>query len=51
MQLDLAAETVEIYGRLAELVETRHRVGQVSMQDVHLARADLAVLMSPPGSS
>ena len=42
MQLDLAEETVEIYQQLLELVETRHEVGDVSMQDVHLARADLA---------
>ena len=42
MQLDLATETVEIYGQLVGLVETKLRVGQVSMQDVHLARADRA---------
>jgi len=42
VQLDLAEETVEIYRQLLELVETKERVGQVSMQDVHLARADLA---------
>ncbi|MEE8525529.1 MAG: efflux transporter outer membrane subunit [Thermoanaerobaculia bacterium] len=42
MLLDLASETVELYRQLLELVETKHRVGRVSMQDVHLARADLA---------
>lgn len=42
MQLDLAAETVEIFRELLELVETKERVGRISMQDVHLARADLA---------
>ncbi|MHC4611721.1 MAG: efflux transporter outer membrane subunit [Planctomycetota bacterium] len=42
MQAGLARETVEILARLVELVETKQRIGQVSMQDVHLARGDLA---------
>lgn len=42
MQTELAQETVEILSRLVELVEKKHEVGQVSMQDVHLVRADLA---------
>jgi NodT family efflux transporter outer membrane factor (OMF) lipoprotein len=42
MLLDLAQETVDLYGETLELVETKYEVGQVTMQDVHLARADLA---------
>ena len=42
MLLDLAQETVGLYKQTLELVETKHEVGQVTMQDVHLARADLA---------
>jgi NodT family efflux transporter outer membrane factor (OMF) lipoprotein len=42
MQRDLAHETVELLEEIVELVEAKHEVGQVSMQDVHLAKADLA---------
>jgi NodT family efflux transporter outer membrane factor (OMF) lipoprotein len=42
LQTQLAGETVEILSKLVDLVEKKHEVGQVSMQDVHLVRADLA---------
>jgi NodT family efflux transporter outer membrane factor (OMF) lipoprotein len=42
MLLDLALETVDLYVQTLELVETKQEVGQVTMQDVHLASADLA---------
>ena len=42
MQLELAEETVDIFRETLEIVEAKHEVGQVSMQDVHLAHADLA---------
>ncbi len=42
MQLALAEETVGIFSELTELVETKQEVGQLTMQDVHLARADRA---------
>ncbi len=38
-QVGLARETVDILTRLTELVEKKQAVGQVSMQDVYLARA------------
>ena len=38
-QVALAEETVDILTQLAELVEKKQEVGQVSMQDVYLARA------------
>lgn len=41
MQEDLATEVVEILSELVELVETKQRVGQVTMEDVYLVRADL----------
>jgi NodT family efflux transporter outer membrane factor (OMF) lipoprotein len=41
-QVELAQETVDILTKLAELVEKKQEVGQVSMQDVYLVRADLA---------
>jgi NodT family efflux transporter outer membrane factor (OMF) lipoprotein len=43
LQVALGAETVDILRQLVDLVETKQDVGQVSMQDVHLARADLAL--------
>ncbi len=42
LQADLAEEITELLGETVRLVESRQRVGQVSMQDVFLARADLA---------
>ena len=42
LQTQLAEETVGVLAKLTELVETKQEVGQVSMQDVHLARAELA---------
>lgn len=42
MQLANAEEAVEIYQELLELVEARQEFGRASMQEVHLARADLA---------
>jgi len=41
LQVGLGRETVDILRQLTELVEQKERVGQVSMQDVYLARADL----------
>jgi outer membrane protein TolC len=41
MLLDLALETVDLFEQTLELVETKQEVGQVTMQDVHLASADL----------
>jgi len=41
-QLALAEETVEIRRRLLELVEAKHAQGRITMQDVHLAHADLS---------
>lgn len=38
----LAESLVELLAEMVELVETKERVGQVSMQDVYLVRADLA---------
>ena len=40
MQVALGEETVETLTKLTELVEDKERVGQVSMQDVYLTRAD-----------
>ena len=37
-QVALATETVDILNRLTEIVETKQKVGQVSMQDVYLER-------------
>ena len=39
-QVALAEETVDILKQLTELVEKKQEVGQVSMQDVYLARAE-----------
>jgi len=39
-QVGLARDTVDIMEQLTELVENKQKVGQVSMQDVYLARAD-----------
>ena len=41
LQEQLAGEVVSISGELVRLVETKQKVGQVTMQDVYLARADL----------
>lgn len=41
MQEHLAGEVVGISAELLRLVEAKHKVGQVTMQDVYLARADL----------
>lgn len=40
VQVALAQETVDILKQLTELVEKKQEVGQVTMQDVYLARAD-----------
>jgi outer membrane protein TolC len=42
MLLDLGRETVDLYQQTLDLVNTKYEVGQVTMQDVHLAKADLA---------
>lgn len=42
LQTTLAEDVVEILSKMVTLVETREKVGQVSMQDVYLVRADLA---------
>jgi NodT family efflux transporter outer membrane factor (OMF) lipoprotein len=42
LQTALAEDVVEILSKMVTLVETREKVGQVSMQDVYLVRADLA---------
>lgn len=42
MQVAQAEKTAEIYRETLRLVEAKYEVGRVSMQDVHLARADLA---------
>jgi NodT family efflux transporter outer membrane factor (OMF) lipoprotein len=42
MLLDLGNETVDLFQNTLDLVNTKHEIGQVTMQDVHLARADLA---------
>jgi NodT family efflux transporter outer membrane factor (OMF) lipoprotein len=42
MLLELALETVDLYEQTLDLVKTKNEVGQVTMQDVHLASADLA---------
>lgn len=39
-QVALATETVDILNQLTELVEKKQEVGQLSMQEVHLARAE-----------
>ena len=39
-QVALARDTVDIMEQLTKLVEAKQNVGQVSMQDVYLARAD-----------
>ena len=41
-QLRLAEESVEIFAEILEIVTTKERVGQVSMQDVYLTGADLS---------
>ena len=40
MQRDLAQETVDILKEMVDLVKTKQEVGQVSMQDVFLVKAD-----------
>jgi NodT family efflux transporter outer membrane factor (OMF) lipoprotein len=42
MLLNLGQETVDLYQQTLDLVNTKYEVGQVTMQDVHLATADLA---------
>ena len=42
MLLNLGQETVDLYQQTLDLVNTKYEVGQVTMQDVHLAKADLA---------
>ena len=42
MQTELAQETVDILTESVALVTAKEKVGQVSMQDVHLVQADLA---------
>ncbi len=41
-QLALSQESVEIFTEILEIVTTKERVGQVSMQDVYLTGADLS---------
>jgi NodT family efflux transporter outer membrane factor (OMF) lipoprotein len=41
-QTALAQETVDILSQMVDLVKVKEKVGQVSMQDVHLVQADLA---------
>lgn len=41
-QLGLAEESVEIFTEILDIVTTKERVGQVSMQDVYLTGADLS---------
>lgn len=41
-QLRLAEESVDIFSEVLEIVTTKERVGQVTMQDVYLTGADLA---------
>lgn len=42
LQTNLAQEVVDILAESVAIVETKQQVGQVSMQDVYLVRADLA---------
>ena len=42
LQLDLAEEAVEIFTQILELVEAKHEVGQLPLQNVYLTGADLA---------
>lgn len=46
MQEELTSDVVGILGELVRLVETKQRVGQVTMEDVYLVRADLATAES-----
>jgi multidrug efflux system outer membrane protein len=41
-QLKLAEESVDIFSDILEIVTTKERVGQVTMQDVYLTGADLS---------
>jgi multidrug efflux system outer membrane protein len=41
LQEDFAAEVVELMAELVRLVETKQRIGEITMEDVHLVRADL----------
>ena len=42
MLLDLGRETVDLFRQTLDLVNTKHEIGQVTMKDVYLAKADLA---------
>ena len=42
MLLNLGRETVDLFRQTLDLVNTKHEIGQVTMKDVHLAKADLA---------
>jgi NodT family efflux transporter outer membrane factor (OMF) lipoprotein len=42
LQLELAEEAVEIFTKILELVEAKHEVGQLPLQNVYLTGADLA---------
>lgn len=42
LQTELAQEIVDMLEQTVEIVETKQRVGQVSMQDVYLVQSDLA---------
>ncbi len=42
LQAELAQEIVDLLSESVSLVETKEKVGQVSLQDVYLARAELA---------
>ena len=42
LQAELSKEVVDLLNESVSLVETKQRVGQVSMQDVYLVQADLA---------
>jgi outer membrane protein, multidrug efflux system len=42
LTVELTEESVALFSELADLVRTKHEVGQVSMQSVYLADADVA---------
>jgi NodT family efflux transporter outer membrane factor (OMF) lipoprotein len=41
-QLEFAREVVVLFGETLEIVESKYEFGDIGMQEVHLARADLA---------
>jgi len=42
LTVELTEEAVALFSELADLVRTKHEVGQISMQSVYLAEADVA---------